>query len=87
MSSTVTPVELEGRRPCCARFRPRGAPRPHLFVRRVHKLPRLFNLPLERRDRSLVLVGQLERRRDLCRVGDDLSVELAALADEAPLVV
>ena len=50
-----------------------------LFIRRVEHDPGLLQLGLELRDAGLIILADLERFRDLGRVGDDLGVELAAL--------
>ena len=53
----------------------------------VDGLPRLVNFPLQCNDSLLIFLTQLESCLYLGRVGDDLRIELAALADEALLIV
>jgi hypothetical protein len=51
----------------------------YLFMTGIHHLPCLFNLLLERLNRVLVLLAQLQRRLNLRRICNDLRIELAAL--------
>mmetsp|Transcript_39020 Transcript_39020/g.96027 ORF Transcript_39020/g.96027 Transcript_39020/m.96027 type:complete len:542 (-) Transcript_39020:133-1758(-) len=58
-----------------------------LLVARVHHLPRFLNLLLERRNRVLVLLRQLQRGLHLGCIGHNLLVELATLLDQPLLAL